>query len=178
MKTTLYACITFVIAQCLPACSSEMVDPEKHQRTLISETHNVFIDGGVLKVFADDEQNILYLYVRPGVLGHWVTAGGGGGNQDNPWLYKSALYWALGDSSGWYARNAPRKGLEYLFNSKDMTLTLETGTYAVRRGELIVISLDEHWQPAVVDSGVSSLKVFAADTENAQRLESVVRSHL
>ena len=46
---------------------------------MVSSSHNIYIEGGVLKVLSDDEQNILYLYVRPEELDRWVAAGGGGG---------------------------------------------------------------------------------------------------
>ena len=58
-----------------------------------------------------------------------------------------------------------------------MTLTLETGTYAVRRGDFVVVSLDDSWQPGVVSSGLDSLRVFDLTETARQRLISHARKH-
>ena len=177
MKKTLYALITFAAIQSLLACTGQVINPEKHARSIVNESHSIYIQGGVLKIFSDDEQDILYVYVRPKSIDHWVTAGGGGGKLDNPWMYKSAMHWALGDEDGWYHKQAERKAFSYLFDAQGMTLTTDVGTYAVRRGELIVISLDENWKPGAIESGLGSFSVFDVPDEEREQLVAAVKKH-
>ena len=177
MNKTLCLLIALACMHLLNACSAPLLNPEKHARTVVNESHSIYIQGGVLKVFSDEEQNILYVYVRPKAIGQWVAAGGGGGKLDNPWMYKSSLFWALGDMDGRYYEQSTRKAFSYLFDSKAMTLTMDSGTYAVRRGELIVISLDEDLKPDTVNSGLASLSVFDVPDQASKSLMAAVKKH-
>jgi hypothetical protein len=87
------------------------------------------------------------------------------------------MHWALGDDHGWYPEHTKRKAFNYLFDARSMTLTVDSGTYAVRRGELIVISLDEDWKPAAVESGLASLNLFDVADEQRKQLAAAVRKH-
>lgn len=177
MKTTFFTLAFLVATQSLVACSEQLTHPTRGEPALVSSSHSIYIEGGVLKVFADEEQNMLYLYVRPEVLNNWVTSGGGGGNQANPWHHKSSMYWSLGDEHGHYLKDGPQKAFTCLFDSRHMTLTIETGTYAVRRGDFVVIALDENWHPSVVKSGIESLRVFDLPEEDRKHLISASRKY-
>ena len=41
----------------------------------------------------------------------------------------------------WHSNNAPHKAFNFQLDSHDMILTIDKGTYAVRSGNFIVISL-------------------------------------
>jgi len=168
--------ITFLTTTlCLLACSGNRIERED---TVISASHSIYIEGGVLKVLSAGQREILYIYVRPQVVGRWVVAGGEGGNQSSPWLHKMTLYWALGDEEGWFAEKAPRKAFSALFNSRNKTLTMENETYAVSEEGFIVISLDENWHPGVIKAGIHSLRIFDIPEENRKHLFSEVRKYL
>ena len=171
MKRTLYALLCLCAVQSLVACSGQQTNPDKYKRSVVSASHSIYIEGGVLKVFSDGEQNMLYLYVRPTALDRWVASGGGGGNQANPWHYSASMSWALGDENGWFPKDAPRETFTCLFDSERMMLTIDARTYAVRRGDLVVIALDENWRPHVVGTGTASLEVFGLSEVNRERLE-------
>jgi len=158
----------------LLACSGNQLEREE---TVVSASHSVYIEGGVLKVLSAGEREILYIYVRPEVVGRWVIAGGEGGNQSSPWLHKMTMYWALGDKDGWFAESAPRKTFSFLFNSRNKTLTMESGTYAVSERGFIVISLDEDWRPGKIKTGIDSLNIFDIPEQNKKHLLSEARKH-
>jgi len=164
-----------IAALCLLACSGNQV---KSEDTVISASHSIYIEGGVLKVLSAGQREVLYIYVRPEVAGRWVVAGGEGGNQTSPWLHKTTMYWALGDEDGWFAENAPRKAFSCLFDSRNKTLTTENGTYAVREGSLVVISLGEDWRPGTIKTGINSLRIFDIPEENRKHLLSEVQKHI
>jgi len=169
-----YTIAFLIIAQCLPACSANLAQREG---TVVSASHSVYIEGGVLKVLSSGEREILHIYVRPEVVGRWVVAGGEGGNQSSPWLHKMTIFWALGDRDRWFAEDSPRKAFSILFDSRNRTLTMESGTYAVSEGSFIVISLDENWQPGKVKTGIDSLRIFDIPEANRKHLLSEARKH-
>ncbi len=177
MKQTLYPLVILAFAYSLLACSEYPTHPSKGGETVVSSSHNIYIEGGVLKVLSDDEQNILYLYVRPEEINHWVAVGGGGGNQADPWLFKSAIVWAQGDENGRHSKDAPQKAFNFQLDSRDMILTTDKGTYAVRSGDFIVISLDKNWYPSAVNSGVESLRLFDLPDSDKQHLVNEARKH-
>ncbi len=177
MKKTLYPLVILTFAHSLFACSAYPTHPSKGVDTVVSSSHNIHIEGGVLKVLSDDEQNILYLYVRPEELDRWVAAGGGGGNQTDPWLFKSAIVWAQGDENGWHSDDAPQKTFNFQLDSHDMILKIDKGTYAVRSGDFIVISLDKDWYPSTVNSGIESLRLFNLPDNDKQHLVNEARKH-
>ncbi len=177
MKQVLSTLVVLSLALSLAACSGQPARPSKGGNTVISSAHNVQIEGGVLKILSDDERNVLYLYVRPEKIDHWVVAGGGGGKQTEPWLFKSSIVWAQGDEHGWHSNDAPKMTFNFELDSRDMKLTTDKGTYAVRGGDLVVISLDEDWYPGNVNSGVDALRQFDLPQEETQRLVSKVRQH-
>ncbi|MFQ5643600.1 MAG: hypothetical protein ACE5FQ_07860, partial [Thiogranum sp.] len=123
----LYSIAFLALIQCLSGCSGQM--PQRED-TVISSSHSVHIEGGVLKILSAGRQPLLYIYVRPEVPGDWVVAGGEGGNRSSPWLHGTTIFWAAGDADGWYAADAPRKAFSCLFDSRNKTLTMESGTYA------------------------------------------------
>lgn len=170
----LYVVTLLATTLLLPACSG---NPAEGEETVVSASHSIYIEGGVLKVLSAGEREILYIYVRPEVVGRWVVAGGEGGNQSSPWLHKMTMYWALGDKDGWFADNAPRKAFTFLFNSRNKTLTMESGTYAVNERSFIVISLNEDWQPGKVKTGIASLTIFDIPEQNKKHLLSEARKY-
>jgi len=172
LKKYIYTIAFLVIAQCLPACSGNLAQRED---IVVSSSHSVYIEGGVLKVLSAGQRGVLYIYVRPEVVGRWVVAGGEGGNQSSPWLHKTTMYWALGDKDGWFAENSPRQAFSSLFNSRNMTLTMESGTYAVSEAGFIVISLDKNWQPGKIKTGIDSLRIFDIPEANRKHLLSEAR---
>jgi len=177
MKKALYSLVIPALAYSLLACSGYPTHPSKSSDTVVSSSHTVFIEGGVLKVLSGDEHNILYLYVRPEKLDHWVAAGGGGGNQASPELFKSAIVWAQGDENGWHSNDAPQKAFNFQLDSHDMILTTDKGTYAVRSGDFIVITLDKDWYPSAVNSGIDSLRLFDLPDYDKQHLVNEARKH-
>lgn len=64
-----------------------------------------------------------------------------------------------------------------MFDSQQMTLTVETGTYAVRRGDFVVVALDENWRPSAVTSGLDSLRVFDLPEDQSKHLISASRKY-
>jgi len=170
-----YTITVLIITLFLAACSGNQITRED---MVISASHSIYIEGGVLKVLSADRREVLYIYVRPEVAGRWVVAGGEGGNQSSPWLHKMTMYWALGDEEGWFAGNAPRKAFSCLFDSRNRTLTTERGTYAVSEGGLVVISLGEDWQPGAIKTGINSLRSFDIPDENRKHLLSEVQKHI
>jgi hypothetical protein len=170
----IYTIAFLATTQCLLACSGNLAQRED---TVISESHSVYIEGGVLKVLSAGQRDVLYIYVRPEVVGRWVVAGGEGGNQSSPWLHKTTMFWAPGDEEGWFPEDSPRKSFSCLFDSRNKTLSMESGTYAVSEGGFIVISLDENWQPGKVKTGIDSLQVFDIPEENRKHLLSEARKH-
>lgn len=177
MKQALFSLVLLSFAFSLAACSGQPARPSKGGNTVISSAHNIQIEGGVLKILSDDDQNVLYLYVRPEKLDHWVVAGGGGGKQARPWLFRSSIVWAQGDENGWHSNDAPKRTFNFELDSRDMKLTTDKGTYAVRSGDFVVISLDENWYPGTVNSGVDSLRQFDLPDADRQRLVDKVRKH-
>ncbi len=177
MKKTLYSLIVLAITHSLLACSEYPTHPSKSNDTVVRSSHNVYIEGGVLKVLSGDDHNILYLYVRPEQLDLWVAAGGGGGNQDDPQLFRSAIVWAQGDENGWHSNDAPRKAFNFQLDSRDMILTTDKGRYAVRSGDFIVITLDQDWYPGKVNSGIESLQLFDLPDADKQHLVNEARKH-
>lgn len=170
----IYNLALLALAQYLLACSGHLTQRED---TVISSSHSIYIEGGVLKVLSAGQRKALYIYVRPEVVGRWVVAGGEGGNQSSPWLHRTTMYWTLGDEDGWFAEDSPREAFSCLFDSRNRTLTMESGTYAVSEGGFIVIALDENWQPGQVKTGISSLSMFDIPEENRKRLLSEARKY-
>ena len=119
VKKAIYIITILAIAQFLPACSGT---PSQRQDTVVSSSHSVYIEGGVLKVLMSGQRGVLYIYVRPEVVGRWVVAGGEGGIQSSPWLHKTTINWALGDPDGWFAEDSPRVPFSCLFDSRNKTL--------------------------------------------------------
>jgi hypothetical protein len=144
---------------------------------MASESHSIYIEGVVLKILSDGDQNVLFVYVRPEVIDQWVATGGGGGMQDEPWLFKSATSWTLGDENGEYTKNAPQKTFDFLFDSRNMTLTVDAGSYAVNQGGFIVIALDSSWGTSRVMSGLESLQRFDMPDDKKQRLLAEAQKH-
>lgn len=177
MYRKLRSLILPALAYSLIACSSYPTHPSKSNDTVVSSSHDVHIEGGVLKVLSGDEHNILYLYVRPARLDHWMAAGGGGGNEPDPRLFKAAIVWAQGDGNGWHANDAPLRTFDFQLDSRDMILTIDKGTYAVRSGDFIVITLDDSWQPVSVNSGIESLRLFNLPDTNQRHLINEARKH-
>lgn len=177
MKKTLRSLVILTFAHSLLACSEYPTHPSKGRDTVVSSSHNVYIEGGVLKVLAGDDHNILYLYVRPEQLDYWVAAGGGGGNQADPRYFNSAIVWAQGDENGWHSNEAPKKAFNFQLDSHDMILTIDKGTYAVRSGDFIVITLDEDWYPSTVNSGIESLRLFNLPDTEKQHLVNEARKY-
>ncbi|MCO6413780.1 MAG: hypothetical protein J5I92_13660, partial [Thiogranum sp.] len=105
------------------------------------------------------------------------ASGGGGGNQTNPWHHQTSVSWVLGDANGMLHSGAPRRTFRCLFDSQKMVLTLETGSYAVRRGDFVVIALDENWRPATVKSGIDALRVFDLPEGDRTRLMTRAREY-
>lgn len=177
MKKTLCSLITLVCAHSLLACSQYPTHRSKSVDTVVSSSHNIYIEGGVLKVLSGDEHNILFLYVRPEEMDNWVAAGGGGGSQTEPWLFKSAIVWAQGDGNGWHSNDAPQKTFNFQLDSHDMTLKTDKGTYAVRSGDFVVITLDKDWYPGTVNSGIESLRLLDLPDSDKQHLVNEARKH-
>lgn len=177
MKRTLYTLLILMIARSLMACTGQVAHSPRDKPTVVTASHSIYIEGGVLKVFSDDAENMLYLYVRPRVLDRWLASGGGGGNQTNRWHHETSVSWALGDENGMLHSEAPRRTFSCLFDSQRMLLTLETGTYAVRRGDFVVIVLDENWRPSLVKSGINALQVFDLPQDDRIRLISRARRY-
>jgi len=175
LKKYMYTIAFLAITPYLLACSGDLAKPED---TVVSASHSVYIEGGVLKVFSAGQREILYVYVRPEVVGRWVVAGGEGGNQSSPWLHKTSMIWALGDEDGWFSGESPRQAFSSLFDSRNMTLTVASGTYAVREAGFVVISLDENWQPGNVKTGIDSLRIFDIPEASRKHLMSEARKHL
>jgi hypothetical protein len=173
----LYTLVFLVSAQFLMACKGDTTRPSQSSHTAVSVSHSIYIEGGVLKVLSENEQNVLFVYIRPMVNGRWIPTGGGGGMQDEPWLFTSAASWTQTDESGEYSSDSPKASFRFLFNGQDMTLTTDTGTYAVRRGGFIVISLDDSWRTGTVKSGIESLRNFDIPEPDRQRLLTKVRKH-
>jgi len=174
VKKAIYTIVILAIAQYLLACSGT---PSQREDTVVSSSHSVYIEGGVLKVLLAGQRGVLHIYVRPEVVGRWVVAGGEGGTQSSPWLHKTTMYWALGDEDGWFAEDSPRIPFSCLFDSRNKTLTMEGGTYAVNEGGFIVISLDENLQPDQVKAGLNSLRIFDIPEENRKHLLAEARKH-
>ena len=177
MNRVLYPLVILAFAHALFACSGHAVKPSRGESTVVSAAHSIYLEGGVLKVLSDDDQNILFVYVRPEVLDHWVASGGGGGNQDNPWHFKSAIVWTPEEERMQYGKSSDTKAFDFMFNSQDMTLTVDNGTYAVRRGDFIVIALDKDMNPVAVSSGIESLRSFDLPENEKQHLLSEARKH-
>ncbi|GMQ84017.1 MAG: hypothetical protein BMS9Abin06_0766 [Gammaproteobacteria bacterium] len=177
MNRTLCILAFLATAQSLPACNGQPTHPSNDKNTVVNASHSIYIEGGVLKVLSADTQNILFVYVRPEVTDQWIATGGGGGMEDKPWLFKSALSWTLGDENGEYSNDAPKKAFSFLFNGQNMTLTVDTGTYAVRREGFIVIALDSNWRTSAVKSGIESLRIFNIPEDAGQHLLNEARKH-
>lgn len=177
INRTLYTLVFLTLAQLLSACSEHTTRPSHGISTVVSVSHSVYIEGGVLKVLSDNEQNILFVYVRPESIDQWVATGGGGGMQDEPWLFKSAASWTLGDENGGYSKGAPQKTFDFLFDARNMTITVDSGAYAVNRGGFIVIALDSDWRTSTVESGMESLRRFNMPDDEKQRLLTEARKH-
>ncbi len=177
MNYVLSSLVVLNLVFSLVACSGQPARPSKGGNTVISSAHNIQIEGGVLKILSDDERNILYLYVRPEKIDRWVIAGGGGGKQAEPWLFRSSIVWAQGDENGWHSNDAPKMTFNFELDSRDMKLTTDKGTYAVRSGDFVVITLDEDWYPCTINSGVNSLRQFDLPDADRQRLVKKVRQH-
>jgi len=173
----LYALIFLVSTQFLVACSEKIAHPSENYNTGVNASHSVYIDGGILKVLSENQQDILFIYIRPAVTGRWIPTGGGGGTQDKPWLFKSSASWTLGDENGDRSSDSPQKSYSMVFDSRNMTLTTDTGTYAVRRGSIIVIYLNSDWRTQTVKSGIESLRKFDLPEEDKQQLVNKVRKH-
>jgi len=177
MKTTLLTVFLVVIAQVLLACSSQATHPDRGESRQVSSSHSIYLEGGVLKVFAHEEHQLLYVYVRPEFPGRWVATGGGGGNPSDPWQHKSSVFWTLGDAHGEYLKDGPHKAFTCVFDSQQMTLSVETGTYAVRRGDFVVIALDENWRPSTVSSGLDALRSFDLPEAQSNHLMAASRKY-
>jgi len=167
MKTR-YGIILLLLVQGLCACSTSPHSPQ--QDVVVSASHSVYLEDGVLKILEDGERAVLYLYVRPEQPAGWVIAGGEGGNQPSPWLHRITLHWAAGDKSGWFAEDAPRKTFSCLFDSRNWTLTMDSGTWAVNEHGFIVVALDENWYPGKVKTGIESLRLFDVPAETRRHL--------
>jgi len=177
INRTLFILVFLAIAQFVSACNRNIAPPSQSDNIVVKASHSVYIEGGVLKVLSDNEKNILFVYVRPEVIDRWVATGGGGGMQDKPWLFKSAASWTLGDEKGDYSTGAPQKSFNFLFNGQDMSLKVNTGTYAVRKGDFIVISLNSNWSTGTVKSGIESLRRFDMPEDRKRRLLTEARKH-
>jgi hypothetical protein len=169
MTRILFTLVTAATTICLVSCAT---DPEQPEAPRITASHSVFIEGGVLRVLRTETRPLLYIYVRPRVLDHWVIAGGGGGSEPTPWRHQATMFWAPGDADGWYDPDATRKAFGFLFDSRSMTLTVARGTYAVKPGQFIVIALDRNWQPDYVEAGTEGLRIFEMPDENRKHLMS------
>ncbi len=174
MNPTLSSLVVLALAVSLSACSG---NSPRNDGPVVNESHSVYIEGGVLKVLSDDDQNLLFVYVRPEVVDQWVASGGGGGNQENPWYFKSAFAWTLEDERKWYGKSSDTKAFDFMFNSREMTLTVNTGTYAVRQGDFIVISLDKDRNPTTVSAGIDALRSFDIPEDQRQRLLKEARKY-
>ena len=125
----------------------------------------------------ENEKNILYVYIRPADTGKWLATGGGGGVQDKPWLFKSAASWTLGDENLRYTGDSPTRSFSFVFDSRNMTITTESGNYAVRKADIIVITLDSEWKTGSVKSGIESLRDFDLTDKKRQQLEKKIREY-
>ena len=58
-----------------------------------------------------------------------------------------------------------------------MTITTESGNYAVRKADIIVITLDSEWKTGSVKSGIESLRDFDLTDKKRQQLEKKIREY-
>ncbi len=174
-RLTLFMLVFFT--QLLVSCGGSAVRPDNNSSAMVASSHSIYVKGGVLKILSSDMGKILYVYTRPQNLNRWVTSGGGGGSQDKPWLFSSTASWALGDENGEHSSDAPRKSFNFIFNSRDMTLKVDSRTYAVRKGDLVVITLDDAWRAGAVKSGIESLRNFRMPEDDRKHLLDEIRKY-
>ncbi|TCK18231.1 hypothetical protein DFR30_1506 [Thiogranum longum] len=177
MRIPFYTLILMAYVQLLTACSESPALATEFNATRVNNAHSVFIQDGILKLLKANEHTVLYVYIRPGDSGLWLATGGGGGIQDKPWLFKSAASWTLGDDGHKYTRESPTRSFSFIFDSRNMTLTTESGSYAVREGDMIVITLDSNWKTGSVKSGINALYDFDIPVENSQQLVKEARKY-
>ena len=77
----------------------------------------------------------------------------------------------------WHSNNAPKKAFNFQLDSHDMILTIDKGTYAVRSGDFIVISLDKDGYPSTVTPGIESMRLFNLPDNDKQHLVNEARKH-
>jgi len=92
-------------------------------------------------------------------------------------LFRSAASWGLGDDNGNHSIDAPRKTFDFIFNSRNLTLKVDSRTYAVRKGDLIVIPLDGQWRATGLKSGVDALRSLNIPEQRKQPLLNELRKH-
>jgi len=177
VNRTFYSLVFLIFTQLLFGCNENITRPANNSSAEVYASHSIYIEGGVLKILSNEMEKVLFVYIRPETLDQWVVSGGGGGSQDQPWLFSSASSWALGDEDGEYSKDAPRKTFNFIFNSRDMTLKVDSRTYAVRKGDLIVIPLGSDWHASAIKSGVESLRSFRIPDDDRQNLLSEIRKY-
>lgn len=177
MNRTLLTLVFMTCAHLLTACSEAPVRASGGPVASVSSAHSVYIENGILKLLNANGKTILYVYVRPKNTGHWLATGGGGGLQDKPWLFRSASTWTLGDENHEYTGSSLKKSFSFIFDNRNMTLTTDSGSYAVTDGDFIVITLDSDWKTGSVQSGVGSLQGFDMPDVDRQQLVRKVQSY-
>lgn len=177
MNRILYTLVFMTCAHLMTACSEAPVRASDGPEASVSSAHSVYIQNGILKLLKANGKTILYIYIRPDNPGHWLATGGGGGVQEKPWLFRSASTWTLGDEKHEYTGSSTKKSFSFVFDSRNMTLTTDSGSYAVADGDLIVITLDSDWKTGSVQSGIESLQTFDMPDADRQQLVMKVQSY-
>ncbi|VAW72896.1 hypothetical protein MNBD_GAMMA15-403 [hydrothermal vent metagenome] len=177
MNQFFYSLVFLGATQLLSGCGGN-VAPVRHDSTkMVSASHSIYLEGGVLKILSNDTENVLLVYIRPENPGKWIASGGGGGSLDKPWLFRSAASWVKGDDNGKYSIDAPRKTFDFIFDSRNLTLKVDSRTYAVRKGDLIVILLDSQWRATGIKSGVEALRRINMPEYRKKHLLNEVKKH-